>query len=97
MACRAYYVYATKGIRPRQLIKEIAIACGSSALGDTPSRASATWPGDFRGRRVLLAIDEAQNMGEGDKDWVSCLEGAVRSAPTAAALLGAAGRHAHAG
>ena len=33
---------------------------------------------DFRGRRVLLAIDEAQNMGEGDKDWVDCLE-AVRA------------------
>ena len=27
---------------------------------------------------MLLAIDEAQNMGEGDNDWVACLE-AVRA------------------
>lgn len=74
---RAYYVYAVKGIRPKQLIKEIALACGSSALGDTP-RVHRNLAWDFRGRRVLLAIDEAQNMGEGDKDWVDCLE-AVRS------------------
>ena len=39
---RAYYVYATKGIRPKQLIKEIAIACGVSAVGDT-RRIIATW------------------------------------------------------
>jgi hypothetical protein len=70
---RAYYVYAMKGMRPTQLIKEIAIACGSSSVGDAP-RVHRNLAWDFRGRRVLVAIDEAQNLGANDKDWVACLE-----------------------
>ncbi len=32
--CRAYYVYCVPGMKPTQLMKEIAIACGSSSAGD---------------------------------------------------------------
>jgi hypothetical protein len=74
---RAFYVYAVQGMRPTQLLKEIAIACGSSAHGDK-SRIQRNLAWDFRGRRVLVAIDEAQNLGAEPKEWVSCLE-AVRA------------------
>lgn len=74
---RAYYVYAMQGMRPTQLIKEIAVACGSSSVGDK-CRIQRNLAWDFRGRRVLVAIDEAQNLGANDKDWVACLE-AVRA------------------
>jgi len=70
---RAYYVYATQGMRPTQLIKEIAVACGSSSVGDK-CRIQRNLAWDFRGRRVLIVIDEAQNLGDSDKDWVACLE-----------------------
>jgi len=65
--CRAYYVYATEGMKPTQLLKEVAVACGSSAIGDMP-RIVRNLRFDFRGRRVLLALDEAQHLD------VSCLE-----------------------
>lgn len=65
--CRAYYVYATEQMKPTQLLKEVAIACGSSAIGDGP-RIMRNLRHDFRGRRVLVAIDEAQHLE------VSCLE-----------------------
>jgi DNA transposition AAA+ family ATPase len=64
---RAYYVYATEKMKPTQLMKEIAIACGSSAVGDTPHIARSLRY-DFRDRRVLVAIDEAQHMD------LSCME-----------------------
>jgi hypothetical protein len=64
---RAYYVYATERMKPTQLMKEIALACGSSAVGDMP-RIARNLRYDFRGRRVLLAVDEAQHLD------VSCLE-----------------------
>jgi hypothetical protein len=70
---RAYYVYAVQGMRPNQLLKEIAITCGSAGNGDK-CRIQRNLAWDFRGRRVLVVIDEAQNLGAEPKEWVSCLE-----------------------
>jgi len=73
---RAYYVDAAQGMKPTQLIKEIAIACGSSSQGDKCQiQRNLAW--DFRERRVLIAIDEAQRLGDTPTEWVACLE-AVR-------------------
>ncbi len=68
---RAFYLYAEDQMRPTQLIKQIAIACGSSAVGDKV-RIANNLAYDFRTRRVLLVIDEAQHL---DKH---CLEAARR-------------------
>ncbi len=70
---RAYYVYCLPGMKPTQLMKEIAIACGSNAAGDRCRiRRNLAW--DFRSRRVMLALDETQNLGATESEWVVCLE-----------------------
>ncbi len=69
----AYYVYCVPDMKPTQLMKDIAIACGSSAAGDKCRiRRNLAW--DFRNRRVMLALDETQNLGTNESDWVTCLE-----------------------
>lgn len=58
---RAYYVYARQNIRPRDIVRRVAIACGSRATGSIDTML-ANLRFDFQGRRVLLIIDEAQHL-----------------------------------
>jgi DNA transposition AAA+ family ATPase len=64
---RAYYVYCRQGIRPNQLLKRVAEACGSSPLGDA-DRVIRNLRFDFGKRRVLIVFDEAQHLD------IACLE-----------------------
>lgn len=64
---RAYYVYCRQGIRPSQLLKRVARACGSLPTGDA-DRLIRNLQFDFSGRRVLIVFDEAQHLS------VDCLE-----------------------
>jgi DNA transposition AAA+ family ATPase len=58
---RAYYAYARSGIRPRDMMKRVAAACGSLGCNDIDSTLSGLkW--EFRNRRVLLIVDEAQHL-----------------------------------
>jgi len=58
---RAFYVYARQGIRPRDLMKRVAAACGSLASHDVDGTLNGLrW--EFRNRRVLLIVDEAQHL-----------------------------------
>jgi DNA transposition AAA+ family ATPase len=68
---RAFYVYARIKMRPTQLLKQIAVACGVSSAGDGP-RIARSLAFAFQSRRALLIIDEAQHLSP------DCLE-AVRS------------------
>jgi type II secretory pathway predicted ATPase ExeA len=65
---RAYYVYARVNMRPTQLLKQVAVACGISSVGDGP-RIARNLGFEFQGRRVLLVVDEAQHLA------LDCLEG----------------------
>lgn len=65
---RAFYLYADDLTVP-QLWKQIAIACGSSAVGDK-TRIARNLAFDFRNRRVLLVIDEAQHLDNNCLDSV---------------------------
>lgn len=67
---RAYFVRASGTMKPTQLLREIAIACGVSSVGDS-RRILRTLRHVFAGRPVLIVIDEAQQLS------VSALE-AVR-------------------
>lgn len=58
---RAFYVYARIRIRPRDLIKRIAIACGCRVSSDIESMLTSI-SFDFRHNRVLLVVDEAQHL-----------------------------------
>lgn len=58
---RAYYVYCRQGIRPNDLLKRIARACGSSPIGNT-DRVIQNLRFDFGNRRVLIVFDEAQHL-----------------------------------
>ena len=58
---RAYYVYARQNLRPRDLIKRVAAACGSQA-GNDIDRMLSNIRFDFQNRRVLLVVDEAQHL-----------------------------------
>ncbi len=64
---RAYYVYCRQAIRPNQLLKRVAEACGTITAGDT-DRVIRNLRFDFGKRRVLLVFDEAQHLS------VDCLE-----------------------
>jgi Cdc6-like AAA superfamily ATPase len=64
---RAYYVYCPVNVRPLQLIKLIAESCGVPTMGDM-RRLIRNLRFDFRSRRVLLVLDEAQHLD------VNCLE-----------------------
>jgi DNA transposition AAA+ family ATPase len=64
---RAYYVYCRQGIRPNQLLKRVAEACGTSPLGDA-DRILRNLRFDFAKRRVLIIFDEAQHLS------IDCLE-----------------------
>jgi DNA transposition AAA+ family ATPase len=64
---RAYYVYSRQGIRPSDLLKRVAEACGSSPIGNT-DRIIRNIRFDFGKRNILLVFDEAQHL------TVDCLE-----------------------
>ena len=58
---RAFYVYARRGIRPRDLIRRVAVACGSRTSNDIdPMLSNIRF--DFRNHRVVLVVDEAQHL-----------------------------------
>jgi len=54
-------------MRPTQMMKEVAIACGSSSTGDK-TRIARNLAFEYRSRRVLLVVDEAQHLS------YACLE-----------------------
>jgi hypothetical protein len=58
---RAYYVYARQNLRPRDLMKRVATACGTQA-GNDIDRMLSNLCFDFQARRVLLVVDEAQHL-----------------------------------
>jgi type II secretory pathway predicted ATPase ExeA len=58
---RAYYIDADVEIRPTQIVKEVAMACGISSIGDRV-RLRRNLAFEFQGRRALLVIDEAQHL-----------------------------------
>lgn len=58
---RAFYVYSRSGIRPRDLMRRVTIACGCRTNNDIdPMLASMRF--EFRNNRVLLVVDEAQHL-----------------------------------
>ncbi len=58
---RAFYVYARAHIRPRDLVRRVAVAVGSRVHNDIdPMLASMRF--EYRHQRVLLVIDEAQHL-----------------------------------
>lgn len=58
---RAFYIYCRAGIGPGSLVKRIAEAAGTMALGDV-DRILRNLRFDFGGRRALLVFDEAQHL-----------------------------------
>jgi DNA transposition AAA+ family ATPase len=58
---RAYFVRASGTMKPTQLLREIAIACGVSSVGDS-RRILRMLRRTFTGRSVLIVIDEAQQL-----------------------------------
>ena len=63
----AYYLYAMVKMTPSQLMKAVAVACGTSSAGDRP-RIMRNLNHQFCGRRVLLIVDEAQHLS------ITCFE-----------------------
>lgn len=64
---RAYYIYCRQGIRPADLLKRVAEASGSIAIGGA-DRILRNLRFDFGSRKVVLAFDEAQHLD------IPCLE-----------------------
>jgi hypothetical protein len=65
--CRAFYVYARQNLRPRDFVRRIAEACGCRMTNEI-DQMLANIRFEFRQRRVLLVIDEAQHLN------IECLE-----------------------
>lgn len=58
---RAFYAYSRSHIRPRDMMRRIAIACGCRCSNDVdPMLDNIRF--EFRNNRVLLVIDEAQHL-----------------------------------
>lgn len=66
---RAYYLYADTEMTMHQLWREIAVACGTPSRKDK-SIIARNLAHEFRDRRVLLVIDEAQHL---DNDCLDSL------------------------
>lgn len=64
---RAFYVYCRQNMRPHQLMKEVALAAGCIAMGDT-GRIFRNLRFDLGSRKVLFVFDEAQHLN------IECLE-----------------------
>lgn len=84
---RAFYVYARTGIRPRDLMRRVAIACGCRTNCDIdPMIANLRF--EFRNHRVVLVIDESQHL---DLDCFEVLRELLDQPPHFSLLL--AGSH----
>jgi AAA domain len=59
--CRAFYVYASQSLRPRNLMRRVAIACGCRVSNEADTMLSNI-RFDFRHHRVVLVVDEAQHL-----------------------------------
>lgn len=58
---RAFYVYARQNLRPRDLVRRVAIACGCRTSNDLdPMLANMRF--EYRHNRAILVIDEAQHL-----------------------------------
>lgn len=58
---RAFYVYARYGIRPRDLMRRVSIACGCRTSNDVdPMMTGIRF--EFRNHRAVLVVDEAQHL-----------------------------------
>jgi hypothetical protein len=64
---QAFYVYVRKNIRPRDIIRRIAVECGCRVNAQIESMISEL-RFRFDGRRVVLIFDEAQRLS------IECLE-----------------------
>jgi DNA transposition AAA+ family ATPase len=58
---RAYYVYGRQSLRPLDLMKRVAAACGVPGSNNI-DRIIINLRHEFRTRRVLLVLDEAQHL-----------------------------------
>lgn len=58
---RAFYVYGRAGIRPRDLMRRVAVACGCRTSIEIDAMLSAL-RFDFRDTRAVLVVDEAQHL-----------------------------------
>jgi DNA transposition AAA+ family ATPase len=62
-----FHIYCRAGIRPRDLLRRVAQACGTSIAGEIDRiLQNILW--EFRGQRVALVFDEAQHLS------IDCLE-----------------------
>jgi DNA transposition AAA+ family ATPase len=64
---RAFYIYARQGLRPRDLIRRVAIACGCRVSNAIDVMLDGI-RFEFRASRVVLVIDEANHLS------LECLE-----------------------
>ena len=58
---RAFYVYARANIRPRDILRRVTVACGCRTSNDLDPMLNHL-RFEFRSRRVLVVIDEAQHL-----------------------------------
>lgn len=58
---RAYFVYARQNLRPRDLMRRVAAACGVPTSNDI-DRMLGALRHEFQARRVLMVVDEAQHL-----------------------------------
>lgn len=64
---RAFYVYCRQNIRPRDIVRRVAIACGSRVNANVDAMLSSL-RFDLRNHRVVLVLDEAQHLS------IECME-----------------------
>jgi DNA transposition AAA+ family ATPase len=64
---RAYYVYCSQNLRPRDLLIKMAQACGAITSRST-QQIMRSLAFELRGRRVLFVLDEGQHLS------IECLE-----------------------
>lgn len=65
---KAFYIYCRIGIRPRDLMKRIAEAAGTSQASNSIDRILRNFRFDMRNRKAVLCFDEAQHLNN------ECLE-----------------------
>lgn len=58
---RAFYIYARQNIHPRDIVRRVAIACGSRATCNVESMLS-NLRYELHSHRVVLVVDEAQHL-----------------------------------
>ena len=58
---RAFYIYARQNLRPRDLVRRVAVACGCRVSNEIDLMLAGI-RFEFRSHRVLLVIDEANHL-----------------------------------